>query len=815
MVSQSGPRKSSCNGGELDPLIAGRPDVKQYYSGGLRFKSIEPVPQSGFRLMPGTRDAGPVRRQIAIAPSTGETVTPGPHGALATIYQQTFASEVITGVEVESLWSSAGTFTFVVELLTSSGWIAIAPAFSGSTVAVTRFVAFPPRSGKTATSLRIRVTPSVAASFTVSHVFAFAEVAVATAPRYRRLQMDQQTSYLFSFNNFFADIWRNKTWVACVRLPTIGAALLPDLDFYAEASTVGIFHGDLETIRIRRAGSDFEWAVDVWPYDGIPDIDYGGVYAKTDDIWEVFMRWTGDRSLFLSVTVNGETIPAVPVKDGAGNPTTSNSPTLDWNRFASDLAAAVNDLPSISSGVTVTQNSVGDDTGDSRSRRLVFTFGGASSGDEYEFSTVVTNTAEGSALPTHTQIGKTAGEPLFSAARGYAGTAALMQDRVGYARIKGQPAAQLLSQVAEYFKVNINASGDSAPRLDRLRSQTSELILRIKESKYFLSFTNLNVYFAPNRTISANEPLNYVLASEIGIRPNTDPIDLEGLVYYVSNNGRQILSLNYDDVSTSYNANPETLLSSHLIEGIKRNARQVGSVATDTNRMWLMREDGRLLSANVIRNQEILGMCEWLCADGGLVREIAIDGYNTPWICTSRDGDLRHEWMEEDLWFQQAVDTTTDLSGLVTGLPYPNGTTVWAKADGFTLGPYTVQGGSIDLNDPYTSVTVGRWIAPVFEDMPHVLVTQDDQILRRPGRIHTAYINIVDTTSIAIGANNQPPRDVPLLTSADLVDTPMPGKTKLITAAGLLGHQIDTTLVITQTKPGSLRVRDYWTGEKL
>lgn len=811
MVTKPGPRKSSCNGGELDPLIVGRPDVKQYYSGGLRFKNVEPVPQSGFRQMPGSRDAGPVRGVLSPVAVVTENFFPGPFASVATVYQQTFAAAVVTGVNIGSIDTNVGTFTFNVEVLVAGVWTAMGGVFSAGTSAVSRFAAFPPGKGLLATAIRIRANPSTSATFTVSGVVTYTENAGATIPRYRRLQLDQDTGYFFAFGAGFADIWRNKTWVACVRLGGLSPDYLPDLDFYAEASTVGLFHGLLQTIRIRRAGTDQEWSVDLWPYDGIPEIDYGGTYTKTSDVWEVFMRWTGNIPILLSITVNGETIPAVSIKDSGGTPITTGG-AVDWALFATELAASINNLPSITTGVTVSQSAVG---GTTDARKFIITFGGDSSGIEYEFSTVVTNTADASALPTHTQIGKTGGEALISVARGWPGTAALMQDRLGYARLLGQPAAQLLSQVGEYFKINIKAAGDAAPRLDRLRSQTSELIYRIKESKYFLLFTNLSVYFAPNRTISANEPLNYVLASEIGIRPNTDPIDLEGLVYYVSNNGKQILSLNYDDVSTSYNSNPETLLSSHLIEGIARNARQVGSVATDTNRMWLMREDGRLLSANVIRNQEILGMCEWQCADGGLVREIAIDAYNTPWICVARDGRLRHEWLEEDLWFQQAVTATTDLSGLVTGLPYPNGTQVWAKADGFTLGPYTVQGGSIDLEDPYTSVDIGRWIAPVFEDMPHVLVTQDDQIIRRPGRIHTAYVNVVDTTSIAIGANNQPARDVPLLVSGDPVDLPMPAKTKLITVGGLLGHSVDTTLVITQVKPGSLRIRDYWTGEKL
>ena len=814
MVSRAGPRKSSCNAGELDSLISGRPDIKQYYSGGLRFKGIEPVPQSGFRLMPGSIDAGPVRKGLVVVNPSGSNTSLGPHSVPATIYQQSFAAASVTGVHVNGLAANVS-FNFTVDVLVNGVWTPITAPLGGGTSPVSRFVAFPPGLARNATGARIYATPTGTATYGLNGFTVFTEAGPTIAPRFKTLRQDQTNGFLFSFGPGFCDIWKNKTWVACAYLPALAAYMLPDIDFYAEASTVGVFHEDLQTIRIRRAGSDYEWTVDLWPYAGIPEIDYGGVYAKKNDKWEIFIRWSESTSVYcyLSITVNGETAPSVPFLDvNTDEPVSFNGGNTDpnWQYFCQRIAAAINDLPSIDGGVTVNYFPTVD-----RSGRIVIEFGGESSGEEFEVGALVANTSEVSALPSHTQIGSTDGEPIISASRGWPGTANLLQDRLGYARLKGQPGAQMASATGEYFMLNIKASGDGAARLDRLRSQTSEKILRIKESKYFLAFTNLATYFATNRTISRNEPLNYVLASEIGIRPNTDPIDLEGLLYYISNNGKMILSMVYDDVSTSFNANPETLLSSHLIEGLLRNARQVGSTATDTNRMWLLRADGRLLSANVIRNQDILGVCEWLCADGGKVREIAIDGYNDAWICTERGADLRHEFMEENLLFQQCVRTSTDLSGRVSGLPYPNGTVLWCEADGFLLGPHTCQGGIIDLQDAYSQVTVGRWIAPIYESMPHVLVLDDDRILRRPGRIHSVDISVIGTTSIAVGANNRAARDVPLLETNDPADVPMPRKTKKVRVAGMKGHAVDTTLVITQLRPGYLQVRDYSTGEKL
>jgi hypothetical protein len=90
----------------------------------------------------------------------------------------------------------------------------------------------------------------------------------------------------------------------------------------------------------------------------------------------------------------------------------------------------------------------------------------------------------------------------------------------------------------------------------------------------------------------------------------------------------------------------------------------------------------------------------------------------------------------------------------------------------------------------------------------------NDQIVRRPGRIHTFRGKLKDTSSIAIGANGETPRDIPLVKAGDVAgDAPMWNGVREVT--GLGGMMVDTTLVITQTKPGFLEVRDLVVEAKL
>lgn len=812
----------SGNSGEFSPDAKGRIDIKQYYSAGLAYKNVEPVPQSGFRQMGGTWRKGVWRKPLIDQPITGAATIPGPHVGTQTVWSGTVAGAV-AAVQVNSFAISAGAATFEVQALVAGVWTKIAGPFAVATGnPQTRLAAFAPGAQKVATSLRIRATFSASATVTIAGVSAFMEDGTAHVPRFLHLTTDDLQAVVCVVTAGIADFFTEVGFIGSVRLQAVTANMLPDLDFYAEGRTIGIFHGSLESERIFLAtsGQLQDLRRSLWPYGTLPTADLGGAYPKTSDKWEIYLNWGTVEQIYIVITVNGESTPGVFVPDAAGNPANLSTTPADWALFATNVQTALRALPTLNNDLTVTQN-----LASGHSLRLVITFGGSLSGEEYQLSSIVSNTSNASALATHSQVGSTDFEALFSVTRGWPGTVSLVQDRMGYARVPAVTGAMTFSRIGEYFDLNIKAISDEAARLDKLRSQTSETVLHIVESKYILTFTDAAAYFATNRTIERNAPLNFVKASEVGAQPNCKPFDLEGDLHYVAINpegminyaagGNQLLKIIYDDVSTSYNADPVSLLASHLVSKVIRSARQKSRSDLDASKGWLMRADGRLIAGQFIRNQDITGFCEWIAASGGLVREIVIDGKNRLWLAVERGGERSIELYDEAMYLHDAVSVTPDLAGVVTTLPYVDGSTVWAIADGYVIGPFVVAGGSINLEDAYASAIVGRWQPPRFETMPQVYVTPGDDVILRPGRIHTVQADIVDTTSIAIGANGQSPKNIPLIETGDPTDTPPAGKTKLVMAEGLLGFMVGTTAVLTQTRPGRFRVKEFAIGAKL
>lgn len=827
MVARPSNPVRSANAGEFSQSAKGRVDIKQYYSAGLAYKNIEPVPQGGFRRMGGTWRKGLWRKPLVSLAIASPSLDAGPHTGTATIWTGTVAGNV-AAVLASALAVSAGVVTFTIEALVSGVWTAVGGPFAVAG-ATTRLAAFAPGGQKAATSLRIRATFSESATVSGLTVTAFSESGAPSRPRHVQLTTDEGDAISCFVAAGIADFFTSDGYQGAARLANVTAAMLPDLGFYAEADTILIFHGELETARLVHVTPDqlADWRADLWPYGEKPKVDLGGTYAKTDDIWEIMLRWSADQLMTINVTVNGEVTPGIALVDNLGNPLGTDSATeTDWDTFAAAVKDAIEALPTIGPTVTITHNGASSGNG---YRRLVVTFGGDLSGEEYDVSALVVNTADVSALAYHTQVGKTDFEDLMSATRGWPGGAGLVQDRMEYWRFPALTAALAQSRIGEYADLDIAATGDEAARLDKLRTQTSETILHVVESNYLFAFTDRAVYFVPNRTIERNTPLDFVKCSEIGAQPNCLPFELEGGLHYVAiaekglkdyaAGGNQLLRLDESAVtsSTSFDANPVSLLASHLVAGVVRDARQKAQTDLDASRGWQMRADGRLVCGQFIRNQDITGFCEWVAASAGLVREIGVDGENALWLSIMRGPTGTHELYDPDIFLQDAVEASADLAGVVTGLPYEDGAVLWAVADGYVLGPFTCATGAIDLRDSYSDIVVGRWTAPRWESMPQVYVTGGDEVIWRPGRIHTLALNVIDTTSLAVGANGEAPVPVTLAEIGDPVDQPMPAKTRLVTVSGddLPGYMVGATAVVTQTRPGELYVRDIAIGAKL
>ena len=94
------------------------------------------------------------------------------------------------------------------------------------------------------------------------------------------------------------------------------------------------------------------------------------------------------------------------------------------------------------------------------------------------------------------------------------------------------------------------------------------------------------------------------------------------------------------------------------------------------------------------------------------------------------------------------------------------------------------------------------------------VINGEDVVLKRPKRVHTVKVKLLETTSIAIGANDQPAVDQPLSRFGDPIDAPPQAQSYLLEVAGLEGFSDTGQVTITQKRPGRLKFSGLTTEAK-
>jgi hypothetical protein len=332
------------------------------------------------------------------------------------------------------------------------------------------------------------------------------------------------------------------------------------------------------------------------------------------------------------------------------------------------------------------------------------------------------------------------------------------------------------------------------------------------QGQYLGLLTSGGEYHLSDRALKRNTAPTIVRSSINGSSARVPPLVQENSIIYVNREETVVYAATYDAVSTSFQSVPLSVLSSHLIEHIRGADLQLAHRATDAQRLLLPRDDGVLVVAGLIRNQDVSPFFRW--ETDGVVRAICVDGANRVNLIIDRTvGEQTRRFLEiwdDDLLFDAAVTRSfSEATTFVDGLDMHEGATVWAMLDdGWIEGPFVVTNAVITLDHPASTVVVGRWTAPICETLPLVRDLGGRQVLRRPARVHTVQLDVIDTTSIAVGANGGEAKNVPLARFGDPGDTPTPGRTGNLVVTGISGFSIDGQVTITQTRPGRLQVRD-------
>ncbi|KIZ47394.1 MULTISPECIES: hypothetical protein [Rhodopseudomonas] len=808
MVARPGTYQASNNAGELKPELHGRTDIKQFYAGLARAENIEPVPQGGSRLAPRTRHIGVIRNVLAPIAAASASSNLGPHtvGNVVIVQVNFSGAPLISAITCASLQSTITIGQILqFERFDGTDWHAFGAAFSCDPTGADRVVAMPPRTTVQARAVRLRMisAPPATISFATTGCVASYETDALSAVKLRPFTFAIDQSYVSVYTNGVTDFYRGNNFSGMATTGIVQSQLAL-LDVQQRFDTVLAFHEDIIPRRIKRNGADNEWISDTIPLIAIPSVDLGGTYTNAVvDVWQIYLRFPKSTEddfasgvgIYLSISVNGEETSA------AGLPTGP-----DWVSFVAALKAFIEALPSVEPGITLTEDHSVDG---SATLNLSFT-GAGNVGNRFAVTAQVVNTNSAAATTVHSVLGSPGGEPIISVGRGWPACANYYQERLILGGFKAKRGAWMASVSGEYFTFNTEQVAASGGILVNLDTDGAERIQHIARSRHLLFFTSDAEYFVADRALSRAVVPTVVNTSRNGSAPGIPIVDADGQLIYISRNNALIYSASYNDVSQAYISEPISLLASHIASDIADMAIQKASTATDAARLWMPRNDGTATLGIMLRNQDVVAFTRW--TTDGKVKAVCVDGTNQTYLAVERQvggaAQLHLERAELGLLFDGTIEQSFDEA--VTHIPNlgpHDGSEVWAQADGYIVGPFTVADSAITLAVAATHVLVGRWTPPRARTLPLPSEVAERIVVKKPKRVHTVRLDLVDTSSVAIGANGFAAKNVGLARAGDQIDAPQAAISRTIVVSGLSGFTDDGQVEITQTKPGTLAWR--------
>lgn len=746
--------------GELDPAMLARDDIDQYYGALATAKNILTLPQGGFKRRPGLehidRVLGGSLTKVSTTSTTPNTGSIGITNLYAS-HQEDAGSSVSIGVLYlnGAALTSGSSDEFVLQVSTdATAWVTVGAAIELTTTAK-NFTRRVHGSYRYARLVRIGSTDLGSATVTITSL----EIATESGTSITRcidfeFNVDQTYKMVVSDKNIA--IYQGTTYLIDLYIADLTSARLSLIDWETNADTLIIFHPDFLTITVQRNGANDVWTVDTVSYSNIP------VFAFTG------------------------TSTANPSGSVAANATKGNiTLTGTGTNFTSALEGQY--INYSGSGVfgrifvnTVTSPTIIEG-------KVIIELSGTSSVATGKWET------------------ETGYEAVWSVSRGYPRHGRFYQGRLYVDGGKSRPSVVYGSKVNDVFNFDFGTALDDEA-IGPLTGGFND-VEAIYPGRNLMVFSSNEEYIIPQTFGDPITPTTAALTrqSSIGSEEGFRPQEVEGGVMYVQREGASIQEFIYDDAQQAFNNNFVSLLSSHLIKNPVDFALRKATSTEEGAYLLLVRSDGNLTIANILRSQGVTSFVE---ADtDGSFKSCGVDIEDMYFVVEREIDGNTVNWLERfnnDHYMDASTRITTGLpTDTFTGLTHIEGEECRILADNSLLHNKTVSSSSVTIDrDADTSVEIGLNFTVTVKDLPAATQIQGEATLMgRKVNISEITLRLKDTSGILINnkvvsfrkfgpAGNGSPFDV--------IPTRFTGVKRLL---GFRGWSEDAQIIITQKDP--------------
>lgn len=745
--------QSSFSAGVLDPRLAARIDIRQYYQGLSVGRNVIIEPMGGVRRRPGQRFVAQLTNTL-IARQTNATAT-APNGGIANNARDDDPSTVLTTstpisttnnyVVVHYDLGSAQTIRFadVIGIKLSSGsstqfhvqysidnssWTSLQIPLVDTTARSRRTsLGSPGVSARYWRVVRVGTADLGAAVVTLSDFLLWSESSTPSNVRLIPFSFSTEANYLIVLTDRTMDIYNADLQVAADFAPSpYSSAELAAVDAAQSANTMILVHEDHQPIALVRNVVGVSWFAQPIEFTGVPQFDFNDEDSPTptDDIQAIAFGNFAEGNTFQLELGGARTGPI----SYSGTATQAN---IDATR--ENIRKAVQRLYTVGfSGVSVDYD-VSDDV-------WVITFSGDSADNHPLIIGTPLSAPDNATIEAEkVQNGSPRREDVWSHTRGWPRTVTFHEGRLWFGGTKSLPQAYFGSVVNDFFNFEVGEGLDDDAVFGAMNTAQLNAVTALKSGRFLQLFTTGGEFrFTASPITPSDAPRNQTEYGTAQIKP----VSTDGATVFVQRTRKVLRDFLYRYEEDAYSSVPLSALAPHLLNGIVDMAAWQGNDDDDANHVYIINGDGTAAVYHTLRSQEIAAFSQWLTE--GLYKAVAVvNEYRFVAVRRELNGVPANylELLDDSCFLDCSVQGTQSASATISGLGHLNGVECRVRADGFVLSNVTPANGQVTIDIAAEEFEIGIDWHPLITTMPlNSDFGNGDNYLRKKrvvkGRVH-------------------------------------------------------------------------------
>lgn len=324
------------------------------------------------------------------------------------------------------------------------------------------------------------------------------------------------------------------------------------------------------------------------------------------------------------------------------------------------------------------------------------------------------------------------GRNPFVGVGNYPTVVAFIEQRLVFAATQNDPQAVWMSQSASYENFGYSSPAKASDAVTfRVKSRQINEIRSIVPMKGMLLMSSAAEWLVTGGSNSDAISPSALKIDNQGYRGSNrvQPVNVGEVMLFAQVRGGVVRDLNYEFANDGYTGKDLTVMARHLFE--HKEIKAWAYAQSPSSIVWVVMNDGRLLSMTYMREHEVWAWTEHSSA-GGVFEDVAVISEGTedvPYFIVRRTiGGSQKRYIERlhtrvmadvaDAFF---VDSGLSYDGapatMFSGLAHLNGEEVVALADGNVIRGLTVSGGSVTLSSPASKVHIGLSYEALIESL--------------------------------------------------------------------------------------------------